>query len=77
MGGVSEHNPDSKREVGIGGTEECFFRGHGDGTWKLQPTLLREAERRGREYVELDGDLFGEFQGRAFIIVRFARGFKD
>jgi FRG domain len=60
--------PTVKDNLGLRGTEECFFRGHGDRTWKLQPTLLREAERRGlgrRAYVELEGDLFWEFQARA------------
>jgi hypothetical protein len=48
--------------------EECFFRGHADRTWALLPTLFRyaqDAKLDADQTVELEGDLFWEFQARA------------
>src|SRR5205823_9117063 len=44
--------------------EECFYRGHADGTWMLQPTLMRQIGSE-EEVRALEADLFFEFQARA------------
>src|SRR5215475_4297067 len=59
--------PIAKEHLAFKGDEECFFRGHADRTWQLQPTLLRTATRfdmSPERTVELEGDLFWEFQAR-------------
>lgn len=51
-------------ELGFEPGEECFYRGHADGSWPLQPTLMRRggsADALGG----LEADLFFEFQARA------------
>lgn len=48
--------------------EECFYRGHADATWPLQPTLLRHAERKNWDWEKLrdvEADLYWEFSSRA------------
>jgi len=45
--------------------QECFFRGHRDTTYKLQPSLFRQGHRTYEEYWELERRMFFEFRIRA------------
>ncbi|MGA2119012.1 MAG: FRG domain-containing protein [Bryobacteraceae bacterium] len=58
----------ARKSLGVEPPEECFFRGHADRGWGLQPTLFRHArsaELSDRDTVDLESDLFWEFQARA------------
>jgi len=58
----------ARGSLGFEPLEECFFRGHADRTWQLLPTLFRYAKTAGLrpdQTVDLEGDLFWEFQARA------------
>lgn len=51
-------------ELGFEPGQECFYRGHADGDWALQPTLYR-TQPPGTDLTGLEADLFFEFQARA------------
>jgi hypothetical protein len=59
----------ARETLGLESDEECFFRGHADGTWPLLPSLLRHCAahgiRRDLRIRELEAGLFFEFQARA------------
>lgn len=52
------------QSMGLQAGEEIFYRGHADGSWTLQPTLMRKA-LDPHELRVLEVDLFFEFQARA------------
>ncbi len=45
--------------------QECFYRGDGNSTWKLLPSLFRQSERSWEEYWKLERRIFFEFRTRA------------
>jgi hypothetical protein len=54
--------------LGLRSREECFFRGHAERGWELLPTLFRHsrsAKISADATVDLESDLFWEFQARA------------
>src|SRR5215813_8160883 len=63
-----ERVKEAQKSLGFRKLEECFFRGHADSTWTLQPTLFRCAKDAGlteQETLDLESALFWEFQARA------------
>lgn len=54
---------EAKEALGFQRFEECFYRGHGDSTWQLLPSLMRIPGKERRFEVEMD--LFYEFRARA------------
>jgi FRG domain len=45
--------------------QDCFFRGHRDATYKLQPSLFRQGNKNDDEYWQLERRIFFEFRNRA------------
>lgn len=58
-----------RESLGLLNGEECFFRGHAESYWSLQPTLLRHCAQKGLTTPDtirdLESDLFFEFRSRA------------
>lgn len=52
----------ARESLEFGPSEECFYRGLGDASWPLLPSLMRVDKKRRRQ-VELS--LFYEFRARA------------
>lgn len=56
----------NRKALSFGPGEETFFRGQGDASWSLAPSLFRGPVVRSRyEYQKLEYDLFFEFEARA------------
>lgn len=58
----------AKRKLKFEECEECFYRGHGQASWTLCPTLFRVAAQKkwkSKQIFKVESDLFWEFRQRA------------
>lgn len=56
---------DARQSLGIRPHQECFFRGHSDGSYKLLPSLFRQGVKTAKDYWQLERRAFFEFRTRA------------
>lgn len=54
----------ARASLGLGPTQECFYRGHSNAAWPLLPTLLRY-DLNGAQLRSIESDMFFEFKAHA------------